>query len=210
LLINPNELRRRYAWLSDEALFEIDRTELIETAQGIYDEEVRRREARVHPGEEYDDAGDPDRYAIDVGPEPDWLEDAACALRISILPGVALAEEASQARFALRTAGIPCHIVTKPVEFWEEDSPPPRDYCVMVPGAVQLHAASVLDRAIFNSREEGNWRTHFEALTDRQLGALNPDIFCAGILDRAERLRSAYNDEVSKRNLKSRPASANR
>ncbi len=36
-------LRRHYASLSDEALLELDRSELVETAQKCYDEELARR-----------------------------------------------------------------------------------------------------------------------------------------------------------------------
>ncbi len=161
-----------------------------------------RRQTPLDPDDDTDaafDTGDPSAWAIDTGPEPDWLEDAACAFATAIRPGAVVAESASEARSALRHAGIPCHIIAKPVDDWEEDSPPPHEYCVMVPGALQLHAASVLDRLIFNPTEEANWRTHFESLTNEQLSALDPDIFCAGILDRAERLRKAYTEEVSRR-----------
>lgn len=207
--IDLEELRSHYAWLSDEALLAVDRTELAEPAQRVYDEEVQRRPTcSIESYQESNGAGDVSEFAIDVGPEPDWLEDAACAYSILIRPGAVVAQEASRVRSLLRAAGIPCHIVTRPVEEWEGNSPPPHEYCVMVPGELQLHAASILDQAIFNSIEEATWRTHFETLTDEQLEALDPEIFCAGILDRANRLRNAYCDETSKRDLASRAASA--
>jgi phosphatidylserine/phosphatidylglycerophosphate/cardiolipin synthase-like enzyme len=40
---DPEYLRRHYASLSDEALLAIDRTELVETAQQSYDDELERR-----------------------------------------------------------------------------------------------------------------------------------------------------------------------
>jgi len=70
---------------------------------------------------------------------------------------------------------------------------------VMVPGALTLIAASVLDRDLFNAELEADWRTHFEALTDAQLGEVNPDLICAGLADRIARLKQAYSDEVARR-----------
>ncbi len=69
----------------------------------------------------------------------------------------------------------------------------------MVPGALNLHATSVLDRDLFNADQEENWRTHLEALSDEELAKLSPQVFCAGLLDRAARLKKAYEDEVTRR-----------
>ena len=41
--LDPEYLRHHYASLSDEALLELDRSELVETAQKCYDEELIRR-----------------------------------------------------------------------------------------------------------------------------------------------------------------------
>jgi hypothetical protein len=41
--LDPRELRQHYASLSDEALLEIDRADLVDVAQMIFDEEVRER-----------------------------------------------------------------------------------------------------------------------------------------------------------------------
>ena len=46
---------------------------------------------------------------------------------------------------------------------------------------------------------EADWRTHFASMTDRELGALNSDVICAGLVDRIARLKRAYNDEISRR-----------
>jgi hypothetical protein len=70
----------------------------------------------------------------------------------------------------------------------------------MVPGGLALHATSVLDREMFNEEKEEAWRNHFEELSDRELQALNPEVFCAGYLDLVARLRRAYEDEVARRN----------
>ena len=62
----------------------------------------------------------------------------------------------------------------------------------MVPGALYVQAANVLDREIFNPKVEDEWRTHFEALSDEDLHALNSEIICAGLLDRMKRLRKVF------------------
>jgi hypothetical protein len=74
----------------------------------------------------------------------------------------------------------------------------------MVPGALALNATSILDREIFNEEREAAWRNHFEELSDAELSALDPEIFCAGLLDLVARLRGAYDDETARRQLKPR------
>ena len=65
-----------------------------------------------------------------------------------------------------------------------------------------LNAISVLDKEIFNAELEADWRTHFAALSDEQLHALKPEVICAGLPDRVERLTRAYHDEIAKRRSK--------
>jgi hypothetical protein len=69
----------------------------------------------------------------------------------------------------------------------------------MVPGALNLKATSILDKEVFNPQLESDWRIHFASLTDGELGALNPDVICAGLVDRIARLKRVYNDEISRR-----------
>jgi len=70
---------------------------------------------------------------------------------------------------------------------------------VIVPAALNLEAASILDKEVFNPQLETDWRTHFASMTDQELGALNLDVICAGVVDRMARLKRAYNDEISRR-----------
>jgi hypothetical protein len=62
-----------------------------------------------------------------------------------------------------------------------------------------MHATSVLDRDLFNAQQEESWRAHLEVLSDAELSRLNPKVFCAGLLDRAARMKKAYEDEVARR-----------
>ena len=75
---------------------------------------------------------------------------------------------------------------------------------VMVPGALILKATSVLDVQMLNEEMEETWRSHFEGLSDAELGALQPDDICAGLLDRAARLRAAYEAAVARRKPEAR------
>jgi hypothetical protein len=211
LRIDPEDFRRHYAMLSDNALLALNRADLIDVAQACYDEEVaRRKAARLHeeqsvhePEDDPTSLDEPDGlddvFEVDMGPEPDWLEEASCACTFSVNPGASYTPELEKARSVLRASGIPCYITTNEVEA-PQDVPRIRsEYCVMVPGALNLHATSVLDRDLFNPEQAENWRAHLEALSDEELSKLSPNVFCAGLLDRAARLKKAYEDEVARR-----------
>ena len=218
--IDANDLRRHYESLSDEEIRAINRSELTDLARQVYDQEWTRRglgrehhEDEEEPPEEHEqidfpepseppleDIGDGD-LDIDDGPPPEWADDAAVACSFSMRQGDTHATEAARARTVLRAAGIPCCVTVLADEDKDAD-PPVNYYSVMVPGALMLHAASVLDRDLFNQRQENDWRSHFENLSDKELRALNPDIFCAGLIDRVARLKRAYAAEIARRGLK--------
>ena len=198
--IDVESLRRHYGSLSDEELLALNREELIEVAQKCYDEELERRgldearESATAPDEqEYEDA------SFETAVDADWLQDAACACSFVSQPVGSAAADAENARTALQEAGIPCQVSAVEVAASTGDRPAQHEYRVMVPGALNLKATSILDKEVFNPQLEADWRMHFESLTDRELGALNPDVICAGLVDRIARLKRAYNDEVSRR-----------
>ena len=219
LKIDANDLRRHYESLSDEEMKAINRSELTELARKVYEEEWTRRglsrkreEIEEEPPEQeeiempepgeaaVEDVGDGD-LEVDSGPPPEWADDAAVACSFSMRQGDTHATEAARARTVLRAAGIPCCVTVLPDEGKDAD-PSVYFYSVMVPGALMLHATSVLDRDLFNPQQESDWRSHFEALSDKELRALNPDIFCAGLKDRVARLKRAYAEEIARRGLK--------
>jgi len=221
--IDLAELRRHYASLSDGELNALDRSELTEEAVPLFDEELARRKltegqagenlcepddgatALDQPGE-IREGGEFDIFLDDAGPPPDWLEDAAYACGFVNAAGTFGVARAAKARAVLRAAGIPCYITLTQEDPPKADLPPPF-VNVMVPGALGLQATSILDRDIFNEEEEAAWRTHLKALSDSDLSALKPEIFCAGLLDRVARLTRAYEDEIARRQLKPRAAS---
>jgi hypothetical protein len=214
--IDPEDLRRHYAMLPDEALLDIDRAELTDLARTVYDQELNQRGLRLgqkleSAEMEGDDAGPvyqpgeigeaEDEADIDAGPEPDWLEDAACACAFTMYSANNDVPTAATARAVLRANGIPCHITMTREAPPKVEAAPQSSLRVMVPGSLALHAASVLDQHIFNEEHEAEWRNNLEVLSDKELRELNPEIFCAGLLDRVARLRAAYQEEISRRKL---------
>ncbi len=209
--IDRAALSRHYASLSDEALLALDPEELTEEARAVYDEELSDRsllggEVEQQPEEaeaaELPDglagAAEEDDFQIDAGPEPGWLEDAACACAFTTHSETSDIPDASRARDVLRASGIPCRLIAGD----EEPRPgyrPQRLLRVMVPGPLALHATSILDRDMFNEQHEADWRIHLEALSDKELRALDPEIFCAGLLDRVARIRRVFEEEIARR-----------
>lgn len=198
--IDLESLRRRYRSLSDEELLAVERNELTDAAQKCFDAEVERR--GLAEAQESEPA--PDEEALEgatftAGVDPDWMQDAACACSFVSQPGGPAASDAENAREGLQGAGIPCQVSAMEVAPSTGDQPAQHEYRVMVPGALNLKAASILDKEVFNPQLEADWRTHFASMTDQELGALNPDVICAGLVDRIARLKRAYNDEISRR-----------
>ena len=188
--IDTDYLRQHYADLSDEALREIDRAELVDAAQKCYDEEVARRRSLPAPhavpapqdvAERDDEAG------------AEWLESAACVCTFANAPGSDSQIDAADARDAIEAAGIPCRIVL------EETGEARSEYRVLVPASRTLEAMSILDRDVFNARLEAEWTAHLAGLSDSELRGLSPELICAGLLDRAERLKRVFEDEVARR-----------
>lgn len=217
--IDPQSLRRHYESLSDDELTALDRTELTEVARKCYDAEYAKRALNLPPTparfaepEDVDTQGEAEdsQAAFSAEENLNWLDEAACACSFSTTPGQPSAtgadNDADHARAVLQAAGIPCRIEINEIDPPREEPQRYQEYRVLVPGALNLQAASVLDKEIFNADLEAEWKTRFAALPDQELRALNPDVICAGLRDRIARLTRAYNDEIGRRNP--RPGSA--
>jgi hypothetical protein len=182
-------LREHYASLSDDALLEIERADLVEAAQQCYDDEVRQR-----PHLSLKPNGDD---------QPDWLEDASTVFSRNDWPG-SPPTDVAEARDVLEAAGIPCHLELVEETEGKPTSPEPTHvWQVMVPGTLNLHATSDLDRDIFNADYEETWRTHLEMLSDEEVLEMKPEVAFCGLFDRVERVTRAYDEELSRRRLKS-------
>jgi hypothetical protein len=192
--IDRGELGRYYTSLSDEELLSLDPDELTETAQAIYDLEIKRRGLSEKPL----DLEEPEVFVRSTeGAAPDWLQDAVLACTFDIVRGD---DNAARGVAVLQAAGIPSQI-----EVTREEAvgrfPASARLNVMVPLSLALHAAGVLDRDLLNEEYEAEWRTHLKMLSDQALSQLNPEIFCAGLQDRLTRIKKAYTEEIAARNM---------
>ena len=202
---DPEYLRQHYATLSDEALLEVDRGDLVEVARTIFDLEVRSR--KLAPPR---DIGQPDPFDEDGelrgedGEEPDWLEEAAEVYGYAVQSSMSDAPDAAvDGRDALEAAGIPCYLDL--YEMPREKSPSPYEthrWRLMVPGKMNLRAASVLERDIFNAEFEAGWKMRLEECSDEELREMNPRVAFCGLFDRIERVNKAYDEEVARRRLR--------
>ena len=193
--IDSEYLRRHYASLSDEALLDIGRAELVETAQKCYDDELQRRNLPSH------------REGAEPSPEledkPEWFDDASEVF--SQLDNAGLAPEAVNARDALEAAGIPCYLeLSDP----PEEEPPPQKplhlWRLLVPGNFNQRATSILERDIFNADFEAEWKAHLEMLSDEELSAMDPKVAFCGLFDRVERVNRAFDEEMARRRATSK------
>jgi hypothetical protein len=89
LEIDHDETRRRYASLSDEALLEIDRDELVDAARQNYDEELIRRGLR---------------YETKLYKFPE-MDEPMAAVAVFVFAG-----EAYLARAFLQSSGVRCYL----------------------------------------------------------------------------------------------------
>ena len=207
--VDPKYLREHYASLSDDALQAINRADLVAAAQQCYDDEIRRRkDARRIPAPQQvpDESVEYDSDLAQDGDKPGWLADGAEVFSRVDRPGAPPAVEIADARDALDAAGIPCYVDLTEVPEEKEPSPaslpPTHVWRVMVPGNLNLRAASVLDRDIFNQEYEDEWKTLLETLSDEEMREMKPEVVFCGLFDRVDRVTRAYDEELARRKLK--------
>ncbi len=93
--INPEEFRRRFDGLSDDALLEVNRDELVEVAQDLYDAELERRGLIEESAEEEPEPAE--------GAPEDPKDDLVFAAEFGS------AQELAFARSLLKSSGIPTY-----------------------------------------------------------------------------------------------------
>lgn len=203
--IDLEDLRRHYESLTDDELLEIEPSDLTDQARGCYEWEMKRRkltsEAEPPAGGE-EDAEEAQAETGGAEADPDWLETAVCACSYVNHAGDSGSTQAENAAAVLEAAGIPCEIEVTEFDPPVPDQPRGQEYRVMVPGALNLKATSILDKEIFNPQMEADWRSHLSVLTDADLQALTPDVICAGMADRIARLKRVYQEEIARRKMK--------
>jgi hypothetical protein len=197
-------LRRHYASLSDEAFLALDRSDLIDTARKCYDEELARRKTPVLTTP-VDRTVDFESHLPDYENKRDWLNDASEVFTQVDRAGAVPAPDIANARDALEAAGIPCYL---DISVPPEEEPPPqkpiRLWRLMVPGQLNQRATSILERDIFNADFEAEWKTHLEVLSDEELRAMDPKVAFCGLFDRVERVTRAFDEEIARRQSKSK------
>ena len=201
--------RRHYASLSDEELLRIERDELTEVACKCFDQEMNKR-GLVGTKEESTEV-ESEAVALPLTVASDEVDDELLAgetfVVSSYLESPGAAADADDAYKALRAAGIPCR-VDETLSEAEPAQPPGKLLQVVVPSSLTLQATSIVDRDVHNPWIEMDWRTHLSSLTDEEFSKISPEVICAGLLDRAARLKKAYLEELRKRNLKAQGSSA--
>jgi hypothetical protein len=208
--IDRRELGQYYSTLTDEELLSMRRDDLTSTAQVLYDEEIAYRKLGEKLADE-EEIEKSDKGLEGVSelldgecPEPEWLDDAVCVCSFDISPGSNSMERASLAQTALQSAGIQSHLALVRETSDDGSGSERTSVNVMVPIGLTLHASSILERDLFNEAHETEWQTQLNVYSDKDLLALDPDIFCAGTLDRAARMKKVYAKEIAKRKLRVR------
>jgi hypothetical protein len=199
--IDLQELQQRYRDMSEDQLLAIDRDDLTEEAQRAYDYEIKRRKLDNKSFIYEKACTRKDVFFADEGEDPSHPENSACACSFTEHPGSDAARTAAKAMEALQAAGIPCWM-TETEEDADEHAAARKTLNVMVPGALIMHATSIVDRDVFNDEYEDEWRAHLQSLSDKELLILNPELFCAGMLDRVARIKKTYAAEMDRRNFK--------
>jgi len=124
LEINPDELRQRFAELSDEGLLSIDRKDLIEFAQPYYDSEIAARGLHSRP-------------VLPVEEHQDGEKLVPVATFLSL-------EEANLSRALLRSADIPADLENQLSSTWTGSG----GLRLMVPASLLEQAEEILDSPI--------------------------------------------------------------
>jgi len=205
--VDIENLRRHYASLSDDALLEVNRAELVAAAQNCYDEEITRRGLSAS-NEVTREQGEIEAGVVLTRDEnePEWIEEAAEVYSILLRPGMTGATDIDAARSALLEAGVPCFLDVLEEPSDDPNIQPTQRWRILVPGELNLQATSILERDIFNEEFEAVWRHHLEALSDEELQATEPQDVLCGLFDRVQRVLQAYEDEWEKRGLPVSPA----
>jgi hypothetical protein len=188
-------LRQHYATLSDEGLEEINPADLVEAARAVYEAEVRSR--NMAPGEIEVEFGEEVEYEHEVA--EDWLEDAIMVYSRQEGAGSEPPPDVVDARNALEAEGIPCKLEFIELPVGDGESDTIHEWQVLVPGQLNMHASSVLDRDLFNKDFEDNWRNLLHAFSDEELRQMNPQFVFCGLFDRVERVTRAWKEEVARR-----------
>ena len=128
--IDPEDFKRHYALLSDDALLEIDRDELVEVARPYYDAELAERKLAQPETEESTLSADSSDDAL--SPAEDGPQLVATFLSV---------DEANFARGLLQSAEIPCSLENEHGAQWAGNGA----LRLMVPASTYDRACEILE-----------------------------------------------------------------
>ena len=131
--IDPEDFKRHYALLSDDALLEIDRDELVEAARPYYDAELAERKLASPDTEE--SASSPDPSNNTAGQTEDGRQMVATFLSL---------DEANFARGLLQSADITCSLENEHGAQWAGNGA----LRLMVPASAYDRACEILETEI--------------------------------------------------------------
>jgi hypothetical protein len=129
LQVDLDDFRRRYAELSDEALLELDRDELVDLARDCYDAELSRRGLRRNSAS-----------ATEVPNQGELVEGELAEVAI-----FSSSSEADLARALLESAAIPCYLEN---EFAGKTLRVSDGFRLFVPATLLENAREILDAPV--------------------------------------------------------------
>jgi Putative prokaryotic signal transducing protein len=147
--IDPDDFKRHYALLSDDALLEINPDELVDAARPYYDAELAER--KLAPP---DSEGDPAQASA---PTEDQTEDG-----LQLVATFFSLEDANLARGLLQSADIPCSFENERAAAWSGGG----ELRLMVPASAYDRACEILEFEI--SEEDLIAQAEAEASEDHQ------------------------------------------
>ena len=139
--IDPEDFKRHYALLSDDALLEIERDELVDAARPYYDAELAERKLALPDTEQSAPSANSSGHAI--GDAPGRTEDSP-----QLVATFLSLEDANLARGLLQSADIPCSLENEYMAQRSGNSA----LRLMVPASAYDRACEILDTEI--SEEE--------------------------------------------------------
>jgi len=149
--IDPEDFKRHYALLSDDALLDVDRDELVDVARMCYDAELAERNLAHPDNEENVSSAGASAHAQDQ-------TDGGLQLVATFLS----LEEANFARGLLQSADIPCSFENEQAAAWSGIG----ELRLMVPASAYDHACEILDTEI--SEEDLIAQAEAEAAEDEE------------------------------------------
>ena len=131
--IDPEDFKRHYALLSDDALLEINRGELVDAARSYYDAELAQR--KLAPPQAEENLSSPDR-GDDASAQPEGGPQLVATF-LSL-------EEANFARGLLQSADIPCSFENNQAAAWSGIG----ELRLIVPASAYDRACEILETEI--------------------------------------------------------------